>query len=81
MQYLKKGKAMVLLKAKILFWDKIFMVRRRGFEIVNRTLQDIWGNKDIMGDFIVGDLRQTFAVIPRGTMVDKSNFCLKFSQL
>ncbi|GBM09742.1 hypothetical protein AVEN_101792-1 [Araneus ventricosus] len=72
-------KAYVLQEAKVLFWDEISMMHKHGLETVNRTLQDLRGNKDLMGGLIVvlaGDFRQTLPVIPRGTMAD----CCKMQQ-
>ena len=42
------GKAKVLQEAKALFWDEISMMHKHGIEAVNRTLQDIRGNKNVM---------------------------------
>ncbi|GBN69910.1 hypothetical protein AVEN_50325-1 [Araneus ventricosus] len=52
---IKKGstKAHVLQEAKVLFWDEISMIHKHGLEAVNRTLQDLRGNKDLMGVLIV----------------------------
>ncbi|GBM86264.1 hypothetical protein AVEN_264514-1 [Araneus ventricosus] len=83
---IKKGsaKAYVLQEAKVLFWDEISMMHKHGLEAVNRTLQDLRGNKDLMGGLIVvlaGDFQQTLPVIPRGTMADEIKACLKSSYL
>ncbi|GBM88454.1 hypothetical protein AVEN_17496-1 [Araneus ventricosus] len=77
---MKKGsaKSEVLQEAKVLFWDEISMMLKHGFEAVNRTLQDLRENKDLMGGLIVvlaGDFRQTLPVIPRGTMADEIKAC------
>ena len=83
---IRKGspKATVLREAKILFWDEISMMHKHGLEAVNRTLQDIRGNCNLMGGLIVvlaGDFRQTLPVIPRGTMADEIKACIKSSRL
>ncbi|GBN53632.1 hypothetical protein AVEN_40471-1 [Araneus ventricosus] len=55
-------KLMCCRKLKYLFWDEISMMHKHGLEAVNRTLQDLRGNKDLMGGLIVvlaGDFRQT----------------------
>lgn len=60
------------------------MMHKRGFEAVDRTLRDIRNNNDFMGGLnvvIAGDFRQTLPVIPRGTMVDEIQACLKSLQL
>ncbi|GBN53353.1 hypothetical protein AVEN_221601-1 [Araneus ventricosus] len=78
------AKAKVLQEAKVLFWNEISMMHKHGLEAVNRTLQDLRGNKDFMGGLIVvlaGDFRQTLPVIPRGTIADEIKACLKSSYL
>ncbi|GBM12248.1 hypothetical protein AVEN_155255-1 [Araneus ventricosus] len=75
-----RAKAYVLQEAKVLFWDEISMMHKHGLEAVNRSLQDLRGNKDLMDGLIValaGDFRQTLPVIPRGTMADEIKACLK----
>ncbi|GBO17929.1 hypothetical protein AVEN_235699-1 [Araneus ventricosus] len=60
------------------------MMHKHGLKAVNRTLQDLRGNKDLMGGLIVvlaGDFPQTLTVIPRGTMADEIKACLKSSHL
>jgi ATP-dependent DNA helicase PIF1 len=60
------------------------MMHKHGLEALNRSLQDIRDNDDIMGGLIVilaGDFRQTLPVIPRGTMIDEIKACIKSSQL
>ncbi|GBN74300.1 hypothetical protein AVEN_18821-1 [Araneus ventricosus] len=61
------------------------MMHKHRLEAVNRrTLQGLRGNKDLMGGLIIvlaGDFRQTLLVIPKGTMADEINACLKSSYL
>ncbi|GBN82619.1 hypothetical protein AVEN_234735-1 [Araneus ventricosus] len=60
------------------------MMHKHGLEAVNRTLQDLRGNKDLMGGLnvvLAGDFRQTLPVIPRGSMADEIKACLKSSYL
>lgn len=60
------------------------MIHKHGLEALNRTLQDIRENCDIMGGLCVilaGDFRQTLPIIPRGTMYDQINACIKSSRL
>ncbi|GBM36654.1 hypothetical protein AVEN_221929-1 [Araneus ventricosus] len=80
----ESAKADVLQEAKVLFWDDISMMHKHGVEAVNRTLQDLRRNEDLMGGLIVvlvGDFRQSLPVIPRGTVADKIKACLKSSYL
>ncbi|XP_075437913.1 LOW QUALITY PROTEIN: uncharacterized protein LOC142476424 [Ascaphus truei] len=53
-------------------------------EALNRTLQDLRNNKQIMGGAVIllaGDFRQTLPVIPRSTPADELHACLKSSIL
>ncbi|GBN99380.1 hypothetical protein AVEN_169154-1 [Araneus ventricosus] len=59
-------------------------MHKHGLEAIDKTLQDLRGNKDLMGGLIVvlaGDFRQTVPVIPRGTMADEIKACFKSSYL
>ncbi|XP_071577140.1 uncharacterized protein [Temnothorax nylanderi] len=78
------GQAQVLKMCKVIVWDECTMAHKRAFEALDRTLQDIRGNKRLMGGAIVvlaGDFRQTLPVIPRSTPADELNACLKESYL
>lgn len=60
------------------------MAHKGGFEALNRSLQDIRSNKNLMGGMTVllaGDFRQTLPVVPRGTRADEIKMCLKSSFL
>ncbi|GBN25346.1 hypothetical protein AVEN_81905-1 [Araneus ventricosus] len=62
--------------------SEISKMHKHGLKAIDRTLQDLRGNKDLMGGLIVvlaGDFRQTLPVIPRGTMADEIKACLKSS--
>lgn len=51
---------------------------------MDRTLQDIRSNKNLMGEvtlLMAGDFRQTLPVVPRGTRADEVKACLKSSVL
>lgn len=51
---------------------------------LDRILKDLHNNKNIFsGDMILlsGDFGQTFPVIPRSTVTDEINACLKSSNL
>lgn len=80
----RTAKATLLREAKVLVWDEIAMMNKKGVEAVNRSLQDIRENSELMGGLLVifaGDFRQTLPVIKRGTMADEINACLKSSHL
>ena len=60
------------------------MSHKLAFEALDRTLQDIRENDQLMGGItmvIAGDFRQTLPVIPRSTPADELNACLKASYL
>ncbi|XP_014205739.1 uncharacterized protein LOC106637457 [Copidosoma floridanum] len=60
------------------------MSHRAHIEAINRTLQDLILNQNLMGGItfvIAGDFRQTLPVIPRGTRADFIHACLKSSFL
>ncbi|GBM32531.1 hypothetical protein AVEN_127435-1 [Araneus ventricosus] len=60
------------------------MMHKHGLEAVNRTFQDLRGNKYLMGGLIVvlaNDFRQTLPVITRDTTADEIKVCLKSSYL
>ena len=76
--------AYVLRQCKLIVWDEVTMAHKGGIEALNRTLQDIRGNKRLMGGMTVllaGDFRQTLPVVPRGTRADEVKACLKSSYL
>ena len=65
-------------------WDECTMAHKKALEAVNRTLQDIRENNQLIGGLVVilaGGFRQTLPVIPRGTPTDEINACLKQSAL
>ena len=78
------GKARVLEKCSVIVWDECTMAHKRALEALDRTLQDVRSNSSIMGGTVVllaGDFRQTLPIIPRSTMADELNACLKASYL
>ena len=78
------GQAKVLQECEIIVWDKCTISHKHALEALDRTLQDLRGNKALMGGVVVllaGDFRQTLPVIPRGTMADELKACLKASYL
>ena len=78
------GQANILQKCEIIVWDECTMSHKHALEALDRTLQNLRGNKTLMGGVVVllaGDFRQTLPVIPRGTMADELKACLKASYL
>ena len=56
--------------AKLIIWDEAPMAKKYAIEAVDRTLQDIMGNKEQFGGKVVvlgGDFRQVLPVVPRAT--------------
>ena len=56
--------------AKLIIWDEALMAKKYAIEAVDRTLQDIMGNKEPFGGKVVvlgGDFRQVLPVVPRAT--------------
>ena len=76
--------AELLQKCVLIVWDECTMSHKAAFEALDRTLQDLRGNKQLMGGvalLLAGDFRQTLPVIPKGTPADELNACLKASYL
>lgn len=72
----------ILKQCKAIIWDESTMAHRKSLEALNRTLQDIRDNTNIMGGVLLilsGDFRQTLPVIPKSTPSDEINACLKKS--
>ena len=60
------------------------MMHKHGFEALDRTLQEVRGNKQLMGGMtllLAGDFRQTLPIVSRGTSADELKACLKASYL
>lgn len=73
-----------LRKSKMIIWDECTMANKKGFEALNRTMQDLKGNNALFGGTLLllsGDFRQTLPVVPRSTPADELNACLKTSFL
>jgi len=80
----QKDAAHVLRKCKLIVWDEITMAHKKRIEALDRTLQDIWSSKCLMGGMtilLVGDFRQILPIVPRGTCADEVRACLKSSYL
>jgi hypothetical protein len=80
----ESASAEVLRQCKLIIWDECTMSHKRALEAVNLTLQDIKGNKKIMGGIVLvlsGDFRQTLPVVRKGTYVDELQACLKMSNI
>jgi ATP-dependent exoDNAse (exonuclease V) alpha subunit len=78
------GEAKVLQECELIVWDECTMSHKRALEALDRTLQDLRGNGNLMGGVVLllaGDFRQTLPVIPKGTMADELKACLKYSYL
>lgn len=76
--------AKILQICKLIVWDECTMAHKRSLEALDRTLKDLRDNKNIFGGAIIllsGDFRQTLPVIPRSTVADELNACLKSSNL
>uniref|UniRef100_A0A8D8QT90 ATP-dependent DNA helicase n=1 Tax=Cacopsylla melanoneura TaxID=428564 RepID=A0A8D8QT90_9HEMI len=76
--------AKILQHCKLIVWDECTMAHKGGIEALNRTLQDLRGNKELMGGLTVllaGDFRQTLPVVTRGTRADEIKACIKSSIL
>lgn len=77
-------KAQVLQESQVIVWDECTMSHKNALQALNQTLQFLRGNDLLMGGVTVvlaGDFRQTLPVIPKGTMADEMNACLKSSHL
>ncbi|XP_045446561.1 uncharacterized protein LOC123654719 [Melitaea cinxia] len=60
------------------------MAHKKSLEAMDRTLQELRKNSEIMGGALLilsGDFRQTLPVIPKSTPADETNACLKKSHL
>ena len=78
------GIAKLLQECHLIVWDECTMMHTHGFEALDRTLQDIRGNKQLMGGMtllLAGDFRQTLPIVSRGTPADELKACLKTSYL
>lgn len=78
------GTAKLFKKSKIIVWDESTMSHKNALEALDRTLQDLRGNRNLMGNMVVllaCDFRQTLPIIARGTMADELQACLKNSYI
>lgn len=78
------GMAKILQNCEIVVWDETPMSHKKAFEAFDRTMKDLRNNEIIMGGallLLAGDFRQTLPVIPKSTMTDEINACLKQSYL
>lgn len=76
--------AKTLQVCKLIIWDECTMAHKRSLEALDRTLKDLRDNQNIFGGAMIllsGDFRQTLPVIPRSTVADEINACLKSSNL
>lgn len=80
----KCGIATVLQRSSIIIWDECTMAHKHSLEALHRTMQELNGNNKLFGGallLLAGDFRQTLPVIPRATIADEINACLKQSFL
>ena len=76
--------AKILQVCKLIVWDECTMAHKRSLEALDRTLKDLRDNQNIFGGAMIllsDDFRQTLPVIPRSTVADELNACLKSSNL
>lgn len=74
------GRGQLLKQCKLIVWDECTMAHKKSFEALDRTLQDLRGNTNVMGGALIllsGDFRQTLPVMPKSTPADEINACLK----
>ncbi|XP_073152577.1 uncharacterized protein [Henckelia pumila] len=67
----QSGLGNLLRLTRLVVWDKAPMYRRYAIEAVDRTLQDLVGNKEPFGGKVVllgGDFMQVLPVIPKATI-------------
>lgn len=77
-------KAKLLRECKLIIWDEATMSHKNALEALDRTLQDLRRNNEVLGGvtaLLSGDFRQILPVIPRGTRADEVKACLKSSPL
>ena len=81
----RSGKAALMRQIALVVWDEAFMVHRYGFEAVARMFRDLRNNRESafggVTMLILGDLRQTLPVMPRGSRVQIVNSCFTKSKL
>ncbi|XP_073129961.1 uncharacterized protein [Henckelia pumila] len=80
----QSGLADLLRLTRLIVWDEDPMCRRYAIEAVDRTLQDIVGNKEPFGGQVVllgGDFIQVLPVIPRETIDETIDGSLIWSHL
>lgn len=78
------GAATLLKKGAVFILDEATSMNKLSLEAIDRTMQEIRGNCNLMGNatmLLSGDFRQTLPVIARGTPADELNACLKNSYL
>ena len=71
-------------KARLVLWDEAPMSNKEQVESLNKTFQDLMGNKDLFGGKVVvlaGDFRQLTTVIPKGNRSQIVDASLKRSHL
>ena len=83
---IKKNSAFanVIKEATLIVWDECTMTHKNNLDILNRTLQDLKNNQELMGGVIfvmAGDFRQTLPIVDRGTRANEVEACIKASKI
>ncbi|XP_008181178.1 uncharacterized protein LOC103308839 [Acyrthosiphon pisum] len=76
--------AKLMRECKIIIWDECTMAHKLALKAVNRTMKYLRGDSRRFGGAMIllsGDFRQTLPAIPKSTLADEINACLKSSFL
>ena len=76
--------AELLRRTSLIVIDECSALHRRGYEVVDRMLQDFKDTESLFGNIpvlLAGDFRQTLPVVQRGSAPDQLAACLKNSYL
>ncbi|KAL7595972.1 hypothetical protein Lser_V15G28426 [Lactuca serriola] len=80
----QSGAAHLLREAKVIIWDEASIAKRQEVEAVDRTIQDITGEKLLFGGKIRimgGEFRQVLSVVKHGTRAQIEDSSLRMSPL
>ncbi|KAJ9557871.1 hypothetical protein OSB04_012485 [Centaurea solstitialis] len=78
------GTAQLIRDARLIIWDEASMAKRQAPEALDRTIQDLIGNRLPFGGKIIvmgGDFRQVLPVVRRGTQAQVVDSTLRMSPL
>jgi len=76
--------AKLMRECKIVIWDECMMAHKLALKAVYRTMKYLRGDSRRFGGAMIllsSDFRQTLPVIPKSTVADEINACLKLSFL